>query len=168
MIRTLQNFLLSRSRKRSPSTIVLHSTIGGSAVSSIEWLRHIGFSYHYIIERDGTIFKCVPLSRVAFHAGTSSGPEGANVNEYSVGIAFANNGDEPYTEAAVEACKSLIGQIRDQYPGLKWLCTHYAITVKPDGSYRKSDPARFDRLQYVSNGLTPWKPSWAKQFALMK
>jgi N-acetyl-anhydromuramyl-L-alanine amidase AmpD len=174
-IRTLGYWLVHRSRKRSVSCIVLHATAGGSALSSIGWLRRLqenqnpkdDASYHYVISHEGIIYKCCPTGKVAYHAGVSVGPEGANVNEYSIGIAFANNNaGEQITNAQIEACKELIADLRKAIPSLHWLTTHYALTVKPDGSYRKSDPRGFDHMQYVANGLTLWKPSYSKTFAL--
>jgi N-acetyl-anhydromuramyl-L-alanine amidase AmpD len=167
-IRNITSWLLSRPRTRKPSTIVLHSSAGGSVVGSVSWLRLIGLSYTYLIDRDGTVYKLVPTTRVAFHAGKSVGPEGADVNSYSLGICFAhkNDGVEQITKAQIEACRELIRDLTAAIPSLHWLTTHYAITVKADGSYRKSDPRGFDHMQYVANGLTLWKPSFSKTFAL--
>ena len=126
------------------TTIVLHATAGRSAASSIAWLYYLAkntikgdeASYQYIIERDGEITKCVPLSRVAFHAGKSFGPQGKNVNDYSIGIAFANMDDgEPYTSAQITACNSLIAELVKAEPSLKWITRHRDIAPK-----RKKDP----------------------------
>ncbi len=136
---TVNKWLPTRARKKPISTIVLHGTAGASALSSISWLRFIGLSYHYVIERDGTIYKAAPISRVAFHAGTSNGPEGNNVNDYSIGIAFANmeNGVEPITEAQLTACHLLIRELVGSEPSIKWLTRHKDIAPK-----RKTDPVK--------------------------
>lgn len=142
-ISNLIHTLANRQRKKNTTvtTIVLHGTGGASGLSSINWLKKINLSYHYIIERDGTIHKCVPLSRVAFHAGKSVGPSGANCNEYSIGIAFANmeNG-EPLTQAQLQACRELIGAITASTSTIKHVTTHAAIAPK-----RKSDPRSFKK-----------------------
>lgn len=137
----IMNWLPSRGRgKEKLSTIVLHSTAGASAVSSYNWLKKIGLSYHYIIERDGTVLKCAPLGKVAYHAGISEGPDGRDVNRYSIGICLANKNDgEPYPEAQVLALYWLIKVLEKGYPNLKWLTTHYGIAPK-----RKTDPQCFD------------------------
>jgi N-acetyl-anhydromuramyl-L-alanine amidase AmpD len=157
-IEVLKGWLPSRARRRDPSTVVLHATAGGQASGSISWLRKIGLSYHYIIERDGTIFKCVPLSRIAFHAGKSFGPEGANVNDYSIGIAFANRNDgERFTIAQIDAAAELIEAIRQ--PGLTWITTHYLIAPG-----RKNDPKGFPFKQFAERvGMVPWKPNAGTQ-----
>ena len=165
-IEVLKGWLPSRARRRDPSTVVLHATAGASATSSIAWLWKLAkdairgneASYHYIIERDGKIFKCVPLSRVAFHAGKSFGPEGSNVNDYSIGIAFANRNDgEPYTIAQIDAAAELIDAIRQ--PGLTWITTHYLIAPG-----RKNDPNGFPFKQFAERvGMVPWKPNAGTQ-----
>lgn len=164
----LKNWLLSRDRHgRDTTTIVLHATAGGSGSSSIDWLRQIGLSYHYVIERDGLIRKCVPVSRVAFHAGKSVGPEGGNVNNYSIGIAFANRNDgEPYPLAQREAAKELIDALASADSHIRYLTTHYHISPG-----RKTDPKRLDYVGFVNDvklassraaSLVAWKPPGAK------
>jgi N-acetyl-anhydromuramyl-L-alanine amidase AmpD len=168
VVKLLKTWLASRARKRPPTTVVLHATAGDKALGSINYLRQIGLSYHYLIEDDGSVFKCVPASRIAFHAGVSDGPDGGNVNDYSIGIAFANRNDgiEGYTKEAIVACRELVAELKAQYPSIKWLTTHYAITVTADGKYRKSDPVNFAHMKEISGGLFLWKPVYAKTFAL--
>lgn len=132
-------WLPTRARKKPITTIVLHGTAGASATSSINWLRFKGLSYHYIIERDGTVYKCAPVSRVAFHAGVSTGPDGANVNDYSLGICFANmeNGVDPLTEEQLTSCNVLLRTILASEPSIKWITRHKDIAPK-----RKTDPVK--------------------------
>lgn len=142
MITNLKNWLSSRARRRPATTIVLHATDGASASSSISWLRQIGLSYHFVIERNGDIAKCVPVGRVAFHAGESNGPDGVNVNAYSVGIAFANRESkgEKLTAAQIDACANLVHELSVKEPTIKHLTTHYAISPG-----RKTDPAMLSK-----------------------
>lgn len=159
------HWLVSRTRTKPITTIVLHATAGGSAASSIVWLQKIGLSYHYLIDRDGTTFKCVPTTRTAFHAGVSHGPSGANVNDYSIGIAFANRNDGEITTAAqIAACRTLIADLTKAIPSLQFLTTHYAITVQPNGQARKTDPVGFNHLNEVRGSLVLWKPAWAQRY----
>lgn len=157
-ISNLTNWLASRARNEyPPTTIVLHATDGASAGSSIAWLKQIGLSYHYVIERDGSITKCVPISRVAFHAGVSQGPNGSDVNPYSIGIAFANfeSHGEKVTEAQVQAAKELCQALCLDNPRLRFLTTHYAISPG-----RKTDPANISRFDLGAiagyAGLSLW------------
>jgi len=157
MINNLTNWLASRPRKSQPTTIVLHATDGASAGSSISWLRKIGLSYHYVIERDGEITKCVPVSRVAFHAGKSFGPSGNNVNNHSVGISFANRESkgEKLTDAQVRECGKLVKELALGVPSLRYLTTHYAISPG-----RKTDPKMLEkttiRVFAETAGLVVW------------
>lgn len=134
---TIGTWLPTRARKVDPTTVVLHATVGATALSSIAWLRKISLSYHYVIERDGTIYKCAPTGRVAFHCGASVGPDGSNVNNYSIGIAFANkdDGKDLYTVAQVEACNELLDSLALAMPSLKYVTTHARISPG-----RKTDP----------------------------
>lgn len=156
-ITTLKKWLAHRSRKPGTlvDTLVVHSTAGGSAVSSIQWLVHLGYSYHLIIERDGSVTKCVPLSKAAFHAGKSDGPQGSNVNEYSVGVCFAhrNDGKEQITHAQLDALDELVPEIRKQFPAMKYACTHFGISPG-----RKFDPRGFNVEAFAARAqLKPWK-----------
>ena len=139
----LKNWLASRARTAPITTIVLHSTDGWSAASSISWLREIRLSYHYIIERDGEVTKCVPLSRVAFHAGKSTGPQGKDVNPYSVGISFANRESkkEKITDNQIRAMRELVTELKAAVSSIIWIPTHYWVSPG-----RKTDPAMLSRL----------------------
>lgn len=145
-VRNLTQWLTSRERKQPCTTIVFHATAGASAASSVNWLRRGLNSYHYIIDRDGSVIKAVPVGRVANHAGRSVGPEGPWVNKYSIGIAFANldDGKEPITEAQMASARQLVKEIEDAIPTVKFVTTHKRISPK-----RKTDPKLFDALSFV-------------------
>lgn len=145
----------NRSHGARVSTIVLHHDAGASALSTINYLRKplTLASYHYLIERDGVIWKCVPGTKKAWHAGLSRGPFGENVNDYSIGICLSNRGtgSEPYPEAQIASALWLIDQVKLAYPSLKYITTHRLITR------RKIDPAGFDFKTFaVGSRLKPW------------
>ena len=151
----LDKWLKHSERNAVVTTVVLHATAGGTAESSIKWLQNplVLASYHYIIERDGTVFKCVPLSKKAWHAGISNGPDGRNVNAYSVGIAFANKNDgEPVTFEQTLSAQVLIDGLWEQFPKLAYITTHRLITS------RKSDPKGFGFYSFAKKQtrLKPW------------
>lgn len=77
-----------------PSYIVLHNTLGGSASGSIDFLNNEtnGFGYHFLIDRDGSIFQTAPLNAITRHAGLSNWRGWDNLNSFSIGISFANYG----------------------------------------------------------------------------
>ncbi len=146
---------LAHGERRKPLTgIILHHTAGGSAESSIEHLRGIGLSYHYIVERDGRVFKCAPISGRAYHAGVSVGKYGDNVNSQTVGISFANDGvDEAYPAAQLRAAHELIDAILSVHKEIEWISAHRLITE------RKPDPAHFSFVEFCSEhpSLEKWR-----------
>ncbi len=151
-------------------TIVLHSTAGrerpdNSVANAVSTLRSKGYAYHYLIARDGTIYKGCASMRMCSHAGSSYGPQeqaagvsmkqypynssnvskkrvhhfeaGCSVNRYSIGISFVNmnDGSESYTDAQIEACQTLITVLAGSLPTIRYVTTHYEVSPK-----RKSDP----------------------------
>lgn len=80
---------------RTPKVAVIHFTFGGTARSSAQWFRdprNKGSSAHVVIERDGDVIQCVPLDKVAWHAGKSRWRELVGLNSHSFGIELANWG----------------------------------------------------------------------------
>lgn len=152
-------------------TIVLHATAGPTLSGAVNTLRSRGYGYHYIIEKNGTVHKGAPTSEVVAHAGVSTGPRGPGVNRHSIGVCFVNlnDGVDPITKAQELAAGQLVAALVDAIPTLKWITTHYAITVKRDGSARKTDPRgtnQFVQDLAFMHGLEPWKPSYAGRYSL--
>jgi N-acetylmuramoyl-L-alanine amidase len=143
----------SRPFTRTVDTVILHATAGGSASGAIRHLREIGFGYHYIIEKNGTVHKGCPASHMTFHAGASEGPSGRSCNLYSIGIAFVNlnDGRDPYTAEQLAAARGIVRSITVQHP-VRWITTH--AIVSPG---RKTDPRGFDLNAFGSSvSLQPW------------
>lgn len=62
-----------------------------------------GIGYHYVIAKDGEVFKCNPARRVSYHA--------AGANAYSIGICLVGEFD---TGQPTEAqCRSLLWLLRE-------------------------------------------------------
>lgn len=137
------------------SMVILHATEGDSAKSSIDYLNTTTdkiASYHYIIDRDGTIVRMTAPNLVAYHAGDSAWPnpiratpahpdrpnDGRSLNRCSVGIAWANRGDgEPLTQAQIDSalwlCATFVDGVRVPVAMVRG---HYEISPG-----RKSDPS---------------------------
>lgn len=127
--------------------IVLHDTEGDSdAASVIDWWDGNGnlVAAHFVVNRDGSVWQCVPLDRIAHHAGygdtghndrygiaedgrddmAGSAPIGGDfadyaMNAWSVGIEMVHVGGEgDYPEAQLEAVDDLIAHI-DGYFGFE-------------------------------------------------
>ncbi len=155
-IEVLKRWLNYRKRTKPLSTIVMHATAGSTLKGALETLRARGFSYHYLIEKDGIVHKCVPSEKVAFHAGQSIGPDGRWVNGYSIGISLVNRNDgkDPYPEVQKNAVQELILDLKRVFPKILHLTTHRQISWP-----RKNDPvglSGFLREVAVCAGLKYW------------
>lgn len=77
-----------------PKGITLHYTAGASAESSIRHLQNLrsGFGYHFVIDRDGTVFQMTSLAAKAMHAGPADW-KGLSPNSHHIAIALANFGE---------------------------------------------------------------------------
>lgn len=154
-VKNLAAWLASRARTRPCTTIVYHATAGGNLSGAISTLKAKGFSYHVLIDKDGTIWKAVPYTRVAFHAGRSVGPEGKGVNDYSVGICFVNRNDgiDLITPEQYRAAREYTLELKRVLPALRWACTHFGVSWG-----RKTDPRLFDLRAFCAEvRLEAWK-----------
>ena len=122
-------------------------------------------SAHYLIDRDGTIFRLVPEERAAFHAGTGKLPHNpdrpGNMNDYSIGIEimavgsardmaiykgfdygkFAKEHPEliGFTDAQYEALNALLDDIIRRRPAIRRDARHILGHDDVDPG-RKTDP----------------------------
>jgi len=82
--------------KTAPDLIVWHCTASHSPKQTMAYLNsgEKRASYHYLIDRDGMIYRFCSPALVAYHAGISAWlppPVGReSVNKRSLGVAFAN------------------------------------------------------------------------------
>ena len=170
--RVLPRPLSTRTRDVRPTLVVLHATAGASAQSSIDHLRSVGLSYHYIIARDSRdtartrdadgsapiIFQCVdPVHRAAHVGSTIPAPSGeGTINKCSIGISLANrqNG-EAYTPGQLTALNQLLAHLKRTHPSLRHLTNH--ALVQP---WNRSDPLNIDAAALASaHGYTLFRPT---------
>lgn len=145
----------------APTVIVLHYTSGNSAKATRAYfdnpkieaeratLRHGGLvnvSAHYLVDRDGTVYRLQPETRFARHC--------IGLNHIAIGI--ENVGDEaehPLTDAQIAADAALVRDLAARFP-ITRLLGHYEVMklrtsplyVELDRTYKndKPDPgARF-------------------------
>ncbi len=132
----------------------------------VEIFEGVGVSAHYLIGRDGTVYRFVPEERVAYHAGKGTvpgKPERTNkLNEYSIGIEMLNVGSAKdmaifmkpevyaafakkhpdfigYTDAQYQALRQLLAQIEQRHPAIKHDRQHIVGHDEYAGS-RRTDP----------------------------
>lgn len=107
-----------------PRVIVLHYTAGGTARGTFEYFSgnhmeagrpqlaaagDVNVSSHFLVDRDGTIYRLMPETRFARHC--------IGLNHIAIGI--ENVGDEhrwPLTDAQVEADARLVRHLAAQFP----------------------------------------------------
>tara|TARA_R110000796_G_scaffold106087_2_gene216378 strand:+ start:16338 stop:17099 length:762 start_codon:yes stop_codon:yes gene_type:complete len=155
------NFSRDRSKKMGTiNTIVLHWTASNSVKQAIDYLVKLNTNgYHFIIGKDGKIIQTVPLSRKAWHAGASYGPNGYDVNTTSIGISMdLLNGNEVIPEEMYQSVLNLIKDLKIAVPSLKWITGHQWISPG-----RKVDPYTFDFRRLIkepdlkASGFKLWR-----------
>ena len=136
------NFDKILGKKRRIKFIILHYTGMQSTIESISRLKSQKFkvSCHYLISKNGYVYRLVSEKNVAWHAGKSRWREFVNLNICSVGIEIQNKGHgknyEMYGIKQVSAVKKLCQKLRKKYKiPLKNILGHSDISP-----LRKKDP----------------------------
>jgi N-acetyl-anhydromuramyl-L-alanine amidase AmpD len=129
-------------------TIIIHSMHNPEAIdpysaqSCLEILNQCEVSAHYIIDREGAIWRCVAEDKKAWHAGVSCMPDPSDgregVNAFSLGIELVGNEDDPFSDAQYLSLGNLTRDILSRY-AIRNIYGHSDIA--PD---RKTDPWGFD------------------------
>jgi len=139
---------------RRPNYIVLHDTTSPEAAHALATLTDPAreVSAHYLIGRDGTLYRLVDESRRAWHAGRSYWGGLTDLNSVSIGIELDNTGAEPYAEAQIERLLVLLGELQERHR----LPPHHVIGHGDVAPGRKIDPSRYfpwQRLAEAGFGL---------------
>lgn len=134
------------------TAIILHADAGKSEFGTIAWLRNpqSKVSYHYLVGRHGVIYQLVQDARRAWHAGPSSFDGVPNCNNYSIGVAFANDqAGEAFPDEQIDTGIQLVADLcRTHGIPVTRITTHAAIAL-PEG--RKRDPgSRFPLGGFLS------------------
>jgi N-acetylmuramoyl-L-alanine amidase len=148
----------------TPSLVVLHATASKNVEQDVEWCRTgksrnpRPVSYHVIIGRDGTIYSLVDVEHRAWHAGGSSFRGATDVNDYAIGVAFANDnsGAEPYPSAQLAVGAALVAGYARRFPQItldritthaivrdEWRKLHPEAEIKTDPK-----PPAFDLVDF--------------------
>lgn len=146
---------------RPINMLVLHYTGMHSAAAALDRLcdPEARVSAHYLVEEDGALWRLVPESRRAFHAGVSCWQGESDLNYVSIGVEIVNPGHEwgyrPFPEpqmAAVELlCRDILS--RHRIPAYR-VVGHSDIA--PD---RKADPGElFEWPRLARAGIGLWPP----------
>ncbi|CBA16466.1 N-acetylmuramoyl-L-alanine amidase [Xanthomonas albilineans] len=133
-----------------------------------------GNSGHFYIDRDGSVYRYVPLQRVAHHV--------RGYNRQSLGIELVNRGryphwldsrhqamEDPYPLAQIQALIALMRQLQAELPQLRRIAGHETLDLSLEPASddprlqvrRKRDPGPlFPWTQVLAAvALTPYAPS---------
>lgn len=99
-----------------PGVVILHGDAGKSDEGTVSWIESetSKVSYHYLIGRDGAVYEFVPESEKAWHAGKSfldGYTVAGSVNPVSIGVSFANDGEESYRALQYKVGGELVADI---------------------------------------------------------
>ena len=136
--------------------IVLHYDDGGSYKSTRRTLIKKRNSYHYYIQRDGTIIKLIDPKYEASHAGISYYKGKFRLNKYSIGICLQNDPPEAYTEKQYNSVAWLINELQLRYKDStsKVIIGHSDIAL-PRG--RKLDPGKHFSWITLYTHINRWR-----------
>lgn len=141
-------------RSTKVDTIVLHYTAADLRPSLEHLCNPKGtnrVSAHYVVDRDGTVYRLVPESKRAWHAGFSNWKGRKDLNNNSVGIEIINLGNEQYPNAQIEAVIRLCQDIQDRHTIVN-IVGHSDIAVG-----RKVDPGpQFPWKRLAKAGVGTW------------
>ena len=130
---------------RNITAIIVHSTYnsdGGEKYDIdliIKQFSHYRVSSHYVIGRDGVIYRLVKEKDVAFHAGKSQLPNGqTGLNSRSIGIELMTSKEEAPSEQQIKSLTILVNDIKKRYK-IEYILRHSDIAPN-----RKTDPWNMD------------------------
>ncbi|MCX6765783.1 MAG: N-acetylmuramoyl-L-alanine amidase [Candidatus Moranbacteria bacterium] len=134
-----------QSASRSIDTLVIHSSYDalGSNPYDLAGLlkeyKQYRVASHYLIDRQGNIYRLVSENNIAYHAGESKVPDGrTDVNNFSIGIELMNKESGKFTDDQYDSLNYLLRYLRSKYK-IKYVLGHNQIA-----SGRKSDPWNFE------------------------
>ena len=102
---------------RRANFVILHHTSNNTAETALRVLtdRARRVSSHYLVARDGKIFRLVDDRQRAWHAGASYWGGHRDINSASIGIELDNNGAEPYAEPMIASLLVLLADLKTRY-----------------------------------------------------
>ena len=131
--------------KRDIDVVVIHSTyyLGPDSFNIdgvLKQFKRYDVCSHYIVGRDGIIYKTVAENNVAYHAGVSTlpGTNRKNCNSFSIGIEVICSPSQGPTDEQYNSLVALVKDIKTRYT------INYVVRHSDIAPGRKTDPWRFD------------------------
>lgn len=139
---------------RKPNFVIIHHTAQNSCDQTLKTftLKRTQVSAHYVICREGTVYHMLNDYLRAWHAGSGTWGNDADVNSSSIGIELDNNGFEPFSDAQISSLTNLLSHLKKTYN----IPTANFIGHADIAPTRKNDP----------NVRFPWKLLSDKGFGL--
>ena len=138
-------------RTRNIEAIIIHSSYNAMGPDSfslagvLKEFRRINVAPHFIIDRNGTIYRLVKENDIAYQAGKSRLPDGTtDVNRVSIGIEVINSKFDSPTPVQYESLASLVDCLKRKY-SIRYVMGHDQIAPG-----RKTDPWNFDWIKFDS------------------
>lgn len=138
----------------TPEYVVLHYTVLGldEALERLSTPEH-EVSAHYLIARDGRLFRLVDEDKRAWHAGAGSWQGRGDLNSRSIGVELENSGAAPFSARLMDRLEALLADLLARWH----LPPERVIGHQDFAPRRKGDPgARFDWQRLARNGLAVW------------
>jgi N-acetylmuramoyl-L-alanine amidase len=148
--------------------LVLHYTGMRNAAAALDRLCDPAarVSAHYVVEEDGAIWRLVPETHRAFHAGLSCWEGERDLNLVSIGIEIVNPGHEwgyrQFTDPQMASVERLCVDILSRHP----IPAHRVVGHSDIAPDRKTDPGElFDwrRLAHAGIGIWPEPRSYCSR-----
>lgn len=147
--RQLTETAWTAARNARPTAIVVHAThghTGSTAAAEAKYLRDSPVvSAHYLIGRDGILYRLLPDETMAWHAGrVLAGFQ----NERSIGVELHASTVEPILEIQKTILGSLCHALIAEFHIVKALInTHKAVALPLK---RKTDPFTWDQADFLA------------------
>lgn len=130
---------------RNIDAVIIHSTFNNSGGNYYDvdkvlaQFKRYKVSAHYVMDRNGVVYRLVDEKDVAYHAGRCQFPDGGtNGNSRSIGIEVMTSFDEAPTEIQMEKLVLLVNWIKEREK-IQYVLRHSDIAPE-----RKTDPWNFD------------------------
>ena len=104
---------------RSPNMVIIHHTAQQSCQQSLRTLTNAAakgrVSAHYLVCKDGTVYRLVDERYRAWQAGVSRWGNMRNINSLSIGIELDNNGFEHFSQPQIHSLLVLLESLKRRY-----------------------------------------------------
>ncbi len=145
--------------KKNIQFIVIHYTGMQSVRASISRLQNTKskVSSHYLIDRNGEIYRIVNDNKVAWHAGKSKWKNYKNLNSYSIGIEIQNRGHsikyQKFPSIQISSLVKLIKMLMKKYN----IKSQNILGHSDIAPFRKKDPGEKFPWEFLSKkGISIW------------